>query len=234
MSGCRIYTLTFCVLSSKAHDGRAWASASPSTIGVRGVSTTAAGVRGCFVRVRMAMFHACGYGNVSCVSVRMAMFHACGPRFHDAMHASFVELKLQYSQLNVQLNKPVSILSIEQCGAGALYFRRGFSLCVAHCCSLPHCCRTSFGCRKQTAPSNRHPTVRPPKAPTLPPWATTKVFRNLNFGNRNWWNHRMRERKQPTTRKMQLSSRMHLQRALPKSRERTKSDQRSACQTPHK
>ena len=77
MSGCRIYTLSYCVLSSKGHDGRAWAGASPSTIGVCGGSTTAAGVWGCFVLVHMAMFHARGYGNGSCVSVRMAMFHAC-------------------------------------------------------------------------------------------------------------------------------------------------------------
>ena len=72
-----IYTLSYCVLSSKGHDGRAWASGSPGTIWVCGVSTTAAGVWGCFVPVRMAMFHACGYGNVSGVSVRMAMFHSC-------------------------------------------------------------------------------------------------------------------------------------------------------------
>ena len=70
-------------------------------------------------------------------------------------------------------------------------------------------------------PSNRRPTVKPPKAPTLSPWATTKVSGNLNFRNRKW-NHKMRERKQPTTRKMQLSSRMHLKRALVKSRERMK------------
>ena len=66
-TGCRIYTLSYCVLASKRHDGRAWASASQSTIGVCGVSTTAAGVWGCFVCVRIAMFHASGYG----------MFRAC-------------------------------------------------------------------------------------------------------------------------------------------------------------
>ena len=87
MSGCTIYTLSYCVLSSKGHDGPAWASASPSTIRVRGVSTTAPGVWGCFLCVSIAMLHACGYGNVSCVSVRMAMFHACvsGPKFHHPM-----------------------------------------------------------------------------------------------------------------------------------------------------
>ena len=70
-------------------------------------------------------------------------------------------------------------------------------------------------------PSNRHPTVKPPKAPTLPPWAKTKVSRNLTFRNRMWWDHKMRKRKQPTTRKMQSSQRMHLQRALVNSREST-------------
>ena len=70
-------------------------------------------------------------------------------------------------------------------------------------------------------PSKLRPTVKPPKAPTFPPWATTKVSRILNFGNRNW-NHKMRERKQPTPRKMQLSSRIHLKRTLVKPRERMK------------
>ena len=70
-------------------------------------------------------------------------------------------------------------------------------------------------------PFNCRPTVKPPKAPTLPPWATTKVSRNFNFRNPNG-NHKMRERKQPTTRKMQSSLRMHLKRALVKSRERMK------------
>ena len=78
-----------------------------------------------------------------------------------------------------------------------------------------------FSRRKQSVPSNHHPTVKPLKAPALPPWATTKVSRNLNFRNRNR-NHKMRERKQPTTRKMQSSSGMHLKRALVKSRESMK------------
>ena len=178
----------------------------------------------CFMHVGMAIFRACPYVWRCFMRVRKAQnfmtqcTQACVHRFGYHL----VQLKLQYNQLNVQLNKRVSILSIEHCGAGALHFRRRFCLCDAHCCSLSHCCCMSFSCRKQSAPSNRHPTVKPPKAPTLPPWATTKVSRNLNFRNQNWWNHKMRERKQPTTRKMQSSSRMHLKRALLKSRERTK------------
>ena len=70
-------------------------------------------------------------------------------------------------------------------------------------------------------PFSHHPTVKPHKAPTLPPWARMKVSLNLNFRNRDW-NHKMRERKQPTTRNMQSTSRMHLKWALVKSRESMK------------